>query len=148
MQKDELYGIIRNEFKLKNDLELIDIIHSEYMTNRDKVASLQLLAKDAALAGAASVKALYAEAAGELCQLVASIRDRLQFTERPFPISYSGGLYKAEELILPHFFAGIGELGGKPVIPKFEPMYGALLLAFEKNCPEGLSKLYKRLEED
>ena len=145
--KDELYEIVRNEFKLNNDLELIDIIHSDYMTNRDKTASLQVIARVAARSGSESAKRLYKEAAAELCLLVASISDRLQFTQLPFPVSYSGGLYRAQELILPHFFAGVEDLGGKPVTPKFEPMYGALLLAFEKNHPEGLKSLQKQLEE-
>jgi N-acetylglucosamine kinase-like BadF-type ATPase len=144
--KDELYTIVRNELKLRNDFEFIDLMHSEYMPNRDKVATLQLLARDAALAGSPSAVALYREAADELCCLVASIKNRLLFSCKPFPVSYSGGLYKTGELILPHFFKGIEALGGKPVVPRYEPMYGALLLAFERNCPAGLSALYKRLD--
>ena len=147
IKKDELYDVVRNELKLKNDFEFIDIIHRDFMTNRDKVASLQLLARDAALAGSQSAKQLYKDAANELCRLVSAIRDRLQFIQQPFLVSYSGGLYKTEELVLPHFFAGIEAVGGKPVTPIFEPMYGALLLTFEKNCPEGLQKLQKRLKE-
>jgi len=37
------------------------------------------------------------------------------------------------------------EPGGKAVKPVFEPVYGALLLAFEKNCPEGLITLKEML---
>ena len=144
--KDELYTIIRRELKLKNDFDFIDLIYREYMTNRDKVAAIQILAREAAFAGSPSAKALYEEAAGELCSLVAAIRNRLRFKHQPFPVSYSGGLYRAGELVLPYFFTGIEALGGKPVTPKFEPMYGALLLAFELNYPEGLPNLQKRLE--
>ena len=146
-KKDELYDTVRNEFNLKNDFEFIDIMHNDYINSRDKVAALQFIARDAALAGSPSVNALYKEAAKELCRLVSSISDCLQFKQQPFFVSYSGGLYKTGELILSHFFAGIEAIGGKPVIPKFEPMYGALLLAFENNYPEGLPKLSKRLEE-
>ena len=145
--KDALYTTIRNELEIKNDFEFIDLVHREYMTNREKVAALQILARNAANAGSHSVKELYKEAANELCRLVASIRDRLKFKQRPFPVSYSGGLYRSEDLVLPHFFTGIEAVGGKPVTPKFEPMYGALLLAFQQNHPEGLPMLQKRLEE-
>jgi len=145
MPKDELYMIVRDGLKLKNDFDSIDLVHSEYRNNRDKVATLQLLARDAALAGSQSAIALYREAADELCRLVAAIRDRLQFTGMPFPVSYSGGLYKTGELVLPRFFSGIEAVGGKPVIPKYEPMYGALLLAFKQNYPDGLPTLHKRL---
>jgi N-acetylglucosamine kinase-like BadF-type ATPase len=146
-EKDELYHIVRKELKIKNDFETIDLVHSQYMTNRDKVASLQLLARDAALAGSQSAKTLYKEAAGELCRLVAAINGRLKFKQQPFPVSYSGGLFKTGELVLPHFFGEIEAIGAIPVTPKFEPMYGALLLAFEQSYPEGLSRLQKRLKD-
>jgi len=147
LPKDALYKTMFNELGLKSDFDFIDIVHSEYMTNRDKVAALQFIVKEAALEGSVSAKAIYSEAADELCRLVAAIRDRLWFKNRPFPVSFSGGLYKTGELVLPFFFKGIEAVGGKPVIPKYEPMYGALLLAFEQNNPEGLPLLYKRLEE-
>ena len=145
--KDALYTTVCDELELKSDFDFIDIVHREYMTNRDKVAALQILAQNAANAGSQSVKELYKDAATELCHLVEAISNRLHFKQRPFLVSYSGGLYKTEELVLPHFFAGIEAVGGKPVIPKFEPMYGALLLAFEQNNPDGLPKLQQRLEE-
>jgi len=147
LPKDELYKIVRKELNIENDFEVIDLAHSEYMTNRDKVASLQFLARDAAIAGSKCAKELYIEAATELCRLVESINDRLQFKQQPFPVSYSGGLFKTEELILPHFFKGVEAAGGKPVTPKFEPQYGALLLAFEQSNPKGLPDLQNRLKD-
>ena len=145
--KDELYTVVRKEFKIKNDFEIIDPVHNEYITNRDKVAALQFLAKDAALAGSSSARNLYIDAAGELCNMVTAIRDRLQFKHQPFPVSYSGGLFKAGELILPHFNERVIAAGGDPVKPKYEPVYGAVLLAFEQNCPDCLPGLRKRLDE-
>ena len=145
--KDELYNIVRRAFNIKNDFEAIDLIHSQYMPNRDKVASLQLLARDAALAGSESMIALYKKAISELCSMVVAIRDKLQFEKQPFLVSYSGGLFKTGDLVLPHFFTGIEAIGGKPVTPNFEPVYGALLLAFEHYNPENLPTLYNRLEK-
>jgi len=145
--KDELYSVVRKEFKLKNDFEIIDLVHNEYITNREKVAALQFLAKDAALAGSCSARNLYEDATDELCSIVAAIRDKLQFKHQPFPVSYSGGLFKAGELILPYFTKCIIAAGGNPVTPKYEPVYGAVLLAFEQNCPDCLTGLRKRLDE-
>jgi len=145
--KDELYTIVKKEFKIENDYDAIDLVHNKYMIRRENLASLQLLAKKAALEGAQSAKELYREAVDELCLLVIAIRDTLQFKDHPFPVSYSGGLYRSGELVLPRFFTGIEAAGGKPVTPKYEPVYGALLLAFEKYCPEGLKLLQKHLEE-
>jgi N-acetylglucosamine kinase-like BadF-type ATPase len=145
--KDEFYTIFREGLNIKNDFDIIDIVHGQYIGIRDKVAALQLFTRDAALAGSKSAKHLYEDAAKELCCLIRAIRDTLHFKQNPYMVSYSGGLYKTGDLILPHFFEGIEALGGKPVSPKYEPMYGALLLAFEKNNPEGLPKLYERLEK-
>jgi len=144
--KDELYSIIRNGLNLENDFDIIDIVHGEYLKSRDKVAALQFLARDAANAGSKSAIDLYKEAAEELCSLVAAIRDRLKFKQQPFLVSYSGGLFNTGELILPYFFEGIKAAGGKPVTPRFDPMYGALLLAFDKYHPEGLPALKSRLD--
>jgi N-acetylglucosamine kinase-like BadF-type ATPase len=145
--KDELYSIFRKEFDIKNDFEIIDLVHNEYLSNRDKVAALQLLAKEAALAGSCSARSLYIDAADELCDMVKAIKKQLHFINQPFPVSYSGGLFKAGELILTYFNEYVTAIGGNPVTPKYEPVYGAVLLAFEQNCSENLPGLRKRLDE-
>jgi len=144
--RDEFYSIFREGLNLKNDFDIIDIVHGQYIGSRDKVASLQLLARDAAFAGSDSAKKLYEAAAEELGCLVRSIRNSLNFQQNPYMVSYSGGLFKTGDLILPYFFERIEALGGKPVTPMYEPMFGALLLAFEKSFPEGLPNLKERLE--
>ena len=146
MPQDALYTMVRSELELHSDLGFIDLMHDKYITNRDKVAALQLLAYNAALAGSPSAKSLYCDAADELILLVKAIRDRLHFAKRPFLVSYSGGLFKAGNLVLDQFSKGVAEAGGSLYAPKFDPMHGALLLAFEQFFPSGLSDLRKRLE--
>ena len=145
MPKDELYAIIYREFDLKDDFSFIDLIHTEYIVSRKKVASLQFLAEKAAQAGAPSAKAIYNEAARELRLLVSAIRNRLDFSENPLTVSYSGGLFRAGELILPQFSQEIGKENGKLASPRFEPVEGAVLLAFQHFCPDGLSDITERM---
>ena len=145
--EDEFYSVFRKRLNIENDFDIIDIVHDQYTGSRDKVASLQFVVRDAALAGSLSARNLYITAAEELCNLVFAIRNSLNFQQNPYMVSYSGGLFKTGDLILPYFFEGIEALGGKPVSPKYEPMYGALLLAFEKSNPEGIPNLQKRLEK-
>ena len=147
MERDALYEIVRNALALKNDFDFIELMHGAYITQRDKVASLQFLGEEAALAGSQSAKALYAEAAEELCLLVRAIRDRLAFEEEPFLVSYSGGLFQAGDLILPQFTAGVEAMGGKLTPPQFQPAEGALLLAFSAFNKARLPQLHKRLQE-
>ena len=146
MPRDELYDTVRGELGLKSDFYFIDLMHGEFITNRDRVAELQLLAKKAALTGSPSAIALYSSAAEELCLLVTAINEKLSFSKRPFLVSYSGGLFKTGELVLPQFTKGVEEAGGKLAAPKHEPVYGALLLAFEQFCPDWLPRLHASIE--
>ena len=147
MKKDELYDIVYRELKLENDISFIDLMHTEYLGYRKKVAVLQFYAEKAALAGSVSAKALYNEACRELLLLVDAIKDKLVFTESPWKVSYSGGLFKAGELLMPQFMGEIEKLGGRVMAPRFEPVEGALLLAYQHFYPQGLNQIIKAMEE-
>ena len=62
-----------------------------------------------------------------------------------FIVPNSGGLFKTGDLILPQFSRGVEKVGGRLSAPKFEPVHGALLLAFEQYNASGLSGLKKRI---
>ena len=141
--RDELYETVRQEFNLQDDFSFIDLVHAKYIGYRKQVASLQFLAEKAALAGSPSAKALYREAMFELCLLVDAVRKQLDFTEKPFCVSYSGGLFKAGDLILPQFSEEIEKRGGTLSPPCFEPAEGAMLLAFQHFYPVGLEQITK-----
>ena len=143
--RDELYATVRRELKLQNDFSFIDIIYTEYSAYRKQVANMQLLAEKAAFAGSFCAKALYDEAVRELLLLVAAVRDQLDFTEKPWIVSYSGGLFKAGDLVLPQFSREIEKTGGKVSAPRFGPVEGAVLLAFEHFHPRGLDQIQKIL---
>ena len=138
--KDELYEVVKNEFELENDFDFIDLAY-EHSRYREQVASLQLLAEKAAKAGAPSAIRLYEEAAKELCLLISAVRDALNLVEKPWAVSYSGGLFKAGDLIIPQFSDMITAAGGKLVTPQFEPVQGAVLLALQHFAPEHLVKV-------
>ena len=147
MLRDELYATVRHEFGLKDDISIIDFIHAEYLGYREQVASLQFLAEKAALAGSPSAKALYREAVSELLLLVTSIRDKLNFSEKPFIVSYTGGLFKAGDLVLPQFLRDIEKEGGVLSTPRFSPVEGAVLLAFQHFNESGLEQIEKIITE-
>ena len=147
LKKDALYEVICSEFGLTDDVDFINLMHGEYIPQRDKVASLQILAKKAAVAGAPSVLALYTEAAHELSLLVRAIRDKLNFTNQPFMVSYTGGLFKSEDLIIPKFADKIQQLGGRLITPKYSPEEGAMLMAFSKFHPNGIAQVSKYIKE-
>ena len=147
MPKDGLYTTVCQEFKLQNDFSFIDLVHNEYAGYRKQVAGLQLLAKKAALAGSPSARILYEEAVDELLLLVTSVRDKLDFNDRRLVVSYSGGLFKAGDLVLPDFSRKIEKEGGSLSAPRFKPVEGALLLAFQHYAPDSLEWIQKILME-
>ena len=148
MPKDALYATVYREMGLKDDFDFIDLMHSQYIAYRDKVAGLQILAKKAALAGSVSAKELYNEAVRELLLIVTAVRDQLDFTGEPWTVSYSGGIFKAEDLVLPYFVDEIEKNGGKVVTPHFTPVEGAVLLAFQHFCPDGVNQIKSIMDKE
>ena len=146
--KDPLYEIVRREFNLKNDFSFIDIVHNDYAPYRKQVASLQLIAEKAAMQGSVSALSLYKEAVDELLLLVNGLRKQLDFKEKPWTVSYTGGLFKAKKLVLKQFSQKIKQEGGQVSQPCFGPVEGAVLLAFQNFYPEGLSNIQKLMKEN
>ena len=148
LPKDELYDTVRRELNLKDDLGFIDLIHNEYVKYREQVASLQFLAAKAAIAGSSSAKALYKEAVGELLLQVLAVRSQLNFPKNGWNVSYSGGLFKAGDLVLPEFTREIEKEGGKVSVPRFKPVEGAVLLAFQHFASDDLTQIKEILKEN
>ena len=138
MPRDELYAMFYRELGLKNDLGFIDIMHRDYIDLRKNVASLQILVEKAALAGSAAARAIYKDSVKELCLLVTAVRRQLDLKDMPWIVSYSGGLFRSKDLVLGPFRETLEKEGAKIVPPCFEPAEGALLLAYQRFCPEGL----------
>jgi len=128
LPKAPLYGIICEDFSLNEDFGFIDIMESDYLPYRDKVASMQMYLKRAAVCGDNHARELYTQAAGELAGIVSGVAGQLEL-EKPFPVSYSGGLFKAGDLIMDPFSERITALGGSVREPILPPTQGAVLLA-------------------
>jgi len=139
--RGQLYEMMRAEFALDEDFEFIDAVHEKLLVSRERVAAMQMLLMRAANEGDKSALALYDAAAEELCLLLDGIRGRISLPESGFPVSYSGGLFNAGELVLKPFRRGIEARGGRLVTPRLSPARGALLLAAEKFMPDKLDAL-------
>ena len=147
LPKDELYTTVFRELNLKDDFSFIDLIYTKYSSYREQVASLQFLAEKAALAGSTSAKTLYNDAVNELLLLISAVHNKLNFSGEKWNVSYSGGLFKAGDLVLPQFMREIEKRGGRLISPRFAPVQGAVLLAFQHFNPDGLSDIQKIMTE-
>ena len=141
-----LYRLVREEFGLNSDFEFVDIIERDYAPYREKVASLQVILEKAAREGDPGAVALYREAAHELALAVRGVRDQFCFGNE-FAVSYSGGLFKAGELVLAPFRQEVGEMGGRICTPLLSTVMGAALLAFEQFAPERFDAAVRALLE-
>nr|WP_319489841.1 BadF/BadG/BcrA/BcrD ATPase family protein [uncultured Caproiciproducens sp.] len=144
LQKSALHDVICEEFHLTDDYQIIDIMFKDYFPYREKVASLQILLEKAAVRGDPNAIQAYRSAAEELALIVKGVLNQLDFPEG-FPVSYSGGLFKAGDLILKPFESQIHALGGILVKPALPPVMGAVLLCFSKFNPSDFSAVSKTI---
>lgn len=128
-----LYEIVKSDLGLVEDMEFIDHVIKEIAPRRDMVAAFQLYASKAAKMGDVAAQALYARAAQELALLADALRKELSLPEIP-PVSYSGGLFKNEDLILKPLEKAVSAYGCVLQTPRKNALEGALLLAKTHFC--------------
>ena len=128
VRRGPLYDIIKEEFSLDGEMDFIGRMDQEYIGERSKVASMQRLLLRAARQGDVPARRLYQEAAEELGSMAGSILKKLWDRER-VPVSYSGGLFHAEEFVLPFLKRAVEEQNGYLLSPMFSPVEGAALMA-------------------
>jgi N-acetylglucosamine kinase-like BadF-type ATPase len=130
--KGPLYEILRSHFGISDDLHLCGKVMSYGVTTRDEIAQLAMLVRQASAQGDHRAGALFTQAARELYDIVDAIRRTLRFeTGEVVPVSYSGGVFKAGELIMEPFQKFLAERRHdyKLVEPKYTPCVGAAIYA-------------------
>lgn len=132
MPRGPLYQIIMEHFALADPMDFINLMEINYVPNRSKVASLQKILLQAACAGDRSAQTLYAKAAKELSLLVTGIVTQLNMSGKDFPVSYSGGLFHAQEFVIPDLKELVYKAGGSLTEPEFDPVTGAALMAADQ----------------
>ena len=126
-----LLDVLRAHLGLEQDVDLIDLVTHRWQGDRARVAALAPLVVEAARQGDAGAGEIVDDAAAELAGLVAATRQRLGYaTGEPVPVSYSGGVFGAEEIRR----AFTRALAGRSVdyqvrAPLYPPVLGAALYA-------------------
>lgn len=149
LNKTKIYEIIKKDFKLENDFEIIDLVVDKYKMDRGMIAKLALTLFKAAEAGDAYAEGIYFEAAQEHILTIKSILNQLDFnSEEKILISYSGGVFNAGKYILKPLKIGINALNNKCEIikPILKPVTGAALYAVKLHKKSVNRELIKILE--
>ena len=126
-----LLMLVREAYKLSRDIDFIDCLYAQ-MDTREKRARFQLLLEKAARLGDTAAAAIYADAAAELCLMARTVREKLGLDTEGWRVSYSGGVFKAGDLILEPLAKQIRDEGGLLIAPEHLPVKGALLLALDR----------------
>lgn len=128
--KTPLYELVRDAFTLTKDQYFSENLQIEFRQDSSKLAALQRLALTAAGQGDRTMRAVYVQAAEELTALACAVRAQLCFPagEKPL-VSYSGGLFRAGEIVLAPFRAAMAREGFALTAPAYPPNVGAAALA-------------------
>jgi N-acetylglucosamine kinase-like BadF-type ATPase len=102
LPKGPLHAAFRDALGLAVDLDLCAKVMNEH--DRGSIAAMSQLVARAAQHGDRSALRIFDDAARELAAVAEAVRRALEFTpDEPAPMSYSGGVFNAGELILGPF---------------------------------------------
>ena len=148
LEKTALYGIVRKRLALKDDYDINVLANDCYFHSRKETAALQRLMLEAARGGDPVALDCYRQSAEYLAQIVCSTVRQLDFSDG-ITVSYSGGLFNLEDLILHPVEEIVTEHIGSEKLkfqaPRLTPCQGAVLLAAEEFLPEVLEDLRGQL---
>jgi N-acetylglucosamine kinase-like BadF-type ATPase len=131
LEPGPLQTLIREHFQLGNNLDLAGHINGLSTNERSSIAALATVVAEAAAAGDTAAGELYARAAAELAQVIVAVRRNLGVPpDAELPVSYTGGVFQAGQIIL-RPLADELRLAGRYTLaaPQLEPVIGAALYA-------------------
>jgi N-acetylglucosamine kinase-like BadF-type ATPase len=125
-----LHAVIRARLELDTDLDAVGVVQRLRQGSRAQVASLAPAVIDAARQGDPHAATVLEDAAAELVLLVGATRRRLGAEPLDtVPVSWSGGIFDAPEVLSP-FLAALDRAGGYDVRqPVHSPAVGAAIFA-------------------
>ncbi|MDO4604396.1 MAG: ROK family protein [Helcococcus sp.] len=98
-KRSYLYDLIRQKYKLNDDIDFITIIH-DLNDDRTEIAKLSVLLTEAAKMGDDEAVKIFNRAAIEVVESIRAVIKQLDFEdEEKIYISYSGGVFNVGELI-------------------------------------------------
>ncbi len=126
-----LHTEVKQALALDTDLDLLDVVFTQWNKGRGSIATLAPIVVAAAIAGDMVASDILSQAARHLADLVDATRNNLAFQPgEQVPVSYSGGVFSAA-LIRDSFAARLNEQSSDYDFrrPLFPPAVGAALYA-------------------
>ncbi len=126
-----LVNTLEEKLNIKDYFEIVDIVFNKLKFSRTEIASFASIGYIAASKGCSACKKIFEEAAYELFLHIKVLSEKLKFNDK-FIVSYTGGVFKAGDLILEPLKKMIKEENINCVIkePEIEPWHGSALMAY------------------
>lgn len=132
LERGPLYDLLKRELDLKSDLDICAYVYAKATAQRDRIAALSRLVARAAAQGDVAAQAVFTEAGQELAAIVDGIRRQLEYPAgEGVNLSYSGGVFQSDELILRPFRQQLSTYSPdyRIVTPRYSPAMGAAIYA-------------------
>lgn len=146
LAKTTLYDLVCGELSLREDFDIIKLVNERYAHSRKDTAALQTILLKAAKSGNPRALDCYDRASSELCRLIMTVLNKLDFPEgEKVTVSYQGGLFSIPDLIRNPVAHKVRAAAFPREIdfcrPKADPCRGAALLAMAELEPENLETI-------
>ncbi|NLC54746.1 MAG: ATPase [Erysipelothrix sp.] len=132
IEKTPLYYIIKDNFKIKDDFEILDIVLNQLERKRDKIAALAVLLFKAAQNNDKLAIDIYKQAAYEHFLIIKALVNKMDFDiNKDILVSYSGGVFKAKDYVLTPLTLYLKKYNPriKLIKPLLDPAKGAAIYA-------------------
>lgn len=128
MPKTALYALVREAFRLDDDLHFAHPLNSVLAESSGEMAKLFPIALNARNMGDPHATQLFDEAAEELSLAVRTVAGKIGFVDGGYEVSYAGGVFNAGDAILSPLRKAL-EGHATLIAPERSPVLGAALLA-------------------
>jgi len=126
-----LSDILEEKWKISYQYEIVDIVFNRLKFNRTELAKFSIICAEAANKGCPASIKIFKDAAKEIFNHIRALSNKLNFKDE-FIVSYTGGVFKAGDIILDPLLELIKEAGlnCKLQEPELNPWEGSVLLAY------------------
>lgn len=134
VEKTPLYEIVKKELNITDDFQLLDIVTNKLRERREEIAKFAKMLHKAAKANDKIAIEIYSNAAYEHYITIRAILEKLDFSQNEeILISYSGGVFNAEEYVIKPFRENLKRdiENIKLIQPILKPVSGGALYAFK-----------------
>jgi len=154
--KTHLYHLIKSEFDLEEDFDLLSAVYDKLELKRSNISRLAVLAYKAAQEGDKKALELFRQAAYEHSLTIKAIIEKLNFQKLDeITVSYSGGVFNAGDYIIKPLQEYIKKYQVKLIKPILQPVTGAALYALYQDSQDKqdesdleLKKLTRKLQQE